>query len=647
MTFYDEPLSVTHPQLAAEWSDRNAITPNDVTAGAHDRVWWKGKCGHEWQATINNRVYRGTGCPYCSTRTTLRGFNDLVTLRPDLVKDWNYEKNGDLRPEDFRPFSRKKVWWRCKNGHEWQATLHSRSNGNGCRICGNQVVLQGFNDLASKRPDLAAEWSDKNLPLTPETTMWKKHRSFWWKCPKCGNEYTAWLCHRLNNYARCPYCNGYKVKPGYNDLKTTDPEIVKDWDYDANGSLLPETFFRRSLCSVKWRCSNGHSYAMRIYDRTVKGKSCVICDITFKASFSELLILLWAKREHIDYELGSERGEIFLPTLYLAFEAEGVSQEKQKTQQRKKTALKKQGITLTILPRATDFTEAATKIRNLLKRHGVSIHANLEKDIEELQKDFFGDDFRDKPYDGGGEFKDVLGSNIRYLHRVESIPLNEAFPELCEEWSEKNFPFKPEDEDVRSNGKVWWKCRKCGCEWKGIINNRTSKRRSGCHICAGKKIDIGVNDLRTTNPELCEEWSPKNGDLQPEQFTHGARTLIWWRCKEGHEWQAHIGTRTRGNGCPICARTPVIKGVNDLATTNPEIVPFWSAKNEELSPADIRASYGKQLWWKCGQCGNEYLAQPKSVILRKGIGCKQCQSAIGRNWKGLLSEEEKIKEEYR
>ena len=82
----DESILVTHPQLAAEWSEKNEITPDDVTAGAHDRVWWKGKCGHEWQAVVNNRTH-GTGCPYCTTRATLTGFNDLATLRPDLAAE--------------------------------------------------------------------------------------------------------------------------------------------------------------------------------------------------------------------------------------------------------------------------------------------------------------------------------------------------------------------------------------------------------------------------------------------------------------------------------------------------------------------------------------------------------------------------------
>ena len=77
------------PQLAAQWSNRNLpLTPADVTIGSHKRVWWKGICGHEWQAIVKNRV-NGSDCPYCSGNQLLKGFNDLATLKPELVLEWN------------------------------------------------------------------------------------------------------------------------------------------------------------------------------------------------------------------------------------------------------------------------------------------------------------------------------------------------------------------------------------------------------------------------------------------------------------------------------------------------------------------------------------------------------------------------------
>ncbi|MFQ9422805.1 MAG: zinc-ribbon domain-containing protein [Christensenellaceae bacterium] len=57
---------------------------------------------------------------------------------PNIAQEWNYDKNGTLTPDKIRFDSKKKVWWRCALGHEWQAMISSRANptrGRGCPIC--------------------------------------------------------------------------------------------------------------------------------------------------------------------------------------------------------------------------------------------------------------------------------------------------------------------------------------------------------------------------------------------------------------------------------------------------------------------------------------------------------------------------------
>ena len=101
------------------------------------KVWWKCSNGHEWQTTISHRTI-GSGCPYCSGLKVIKGENDLQTVNPTLANEWNYEKNDGLTPLDVRPSSGKKVWWKCREGHEWQATINHRNNGNGCPICAKE-----------------------------------------------------------------------------------------------------------------------------------------------------------------------------------------------------------------------------------------------------------------------------------------------------------------------------------------------------------------------------------------------------------------------------------------------------------------------------------------------------------------------------
>ena len=53
-------LASLYPDLAREWSSRNKdLRPEGVTAGSHKKVWWKGVCGHEWQA-VESKIGRAS-----------------------------------------------------------------------------------------------------------------------------------------------------------------------------------------------------------------------------------------------------------------------------------------------------------------------------------------------------------------------------------------------------------------------------------------------------------------------------------------------------------------------------------------------------------------------------------------------------------
>ena len=134
-------LEETMPELAKEWHPQNngTLTPRDITAGHNQKVWWLcPKCGYAWEASPNNRK-RGSGCPCCSGRVPQSGVNDLATLHPELMVEWDYEKNSILNPHLLLSGSGKKAWWKCARcGHEWEATIASRTKGHGCPKCFRQ-----------------------------------------------------------------------------------------------------------------------------------------------------------------------------------------------------------------------------------------------------------------------------------------------------------------------------------------------------------------------------------------------------------------------------------------------------------------------------------------------------------------------------
>ncbi|MBP3630740.1 MAG: zinc-ribbon domain-containing protein, partial [Clostridia bacterium] len=133
----------------------------------------------------------------------------LLYTNPTLAKEWNYEKNGNLKPEHFMPNSNKKVWWKCAKGHEWQATINSRTAGRGCPYCSGRYAIKGKNDLVTINPNLASEWNyEKNEELKPEDCTSNSGKKVWWKCIK-GHEWQATINSR-NKGNGCPYCSGRK-----------------------------------------------------------------------------------------------------------------------------------------------------------------------------------------------------------------------------------------------------------------------------------------------------------------------------------------------------------------------------------------------------------------------------------------------------
>ena len=199
-------LLKNNPKIAKEWHPTRTkhLTPKDVTLGSNKKMWWICTKGHEWQAKVNDRNYRRTGCPYCSGRKVCDD-NSLQTLKPALVREWHPVKNGSLTPRDVTPSSYKKVWWTCEKGHEWQATVSNRNRGRGCPYCARRAVCED-NCLQTVDPSLAAEWHpEKNGCLTPTDVTPGSSERVWWR-GKNGHEWQAQINSRNQGYGKCPYC---------------------------------------------------------------------------------------------------------------------------------------------------------------------------------------------------------------------------------------------------------------------------------------------------------------------------------------------------------------------------------------------------------------------------------------------------------
>lgn len=151
--------------------------------------------------------------PYCGDRKVLKGYNDLRTTHPEIAREWNKERNGDLKPTNVITSSNKRVWWKCKEGHEWSGLIANRARRGkadpGCPYCSGRKVLAGFNDLAATHPGIAAMWHPRmNRRLEPAGVQAVSRKLVWWR-GECGHVYQMAVSDRARaRSGYCPYCSG-------------------------------------------------------------------------------------------------------------------------------------------------------------------------------------------------------------------------------------------------------------------------------------------------------------------------------------------------------------------------------------------------------------------------------------------------------
>lgn len=196
---------------------------------------------------------------------------------------------------------------------------------------------------------------------------------------------------------------------------------------------------------------------------------------------------------------------------------------------------------------------------------------------------------------------------------------------LLDQWdSKRNSKLTPQSISYGSKKKVWWQCDH-GHFWEAVVHTR-SGNHSECPYCTRKRVWPGTG-LNATHPELAAQWHPtKNRPLTPEQVLAGSHKSVWWVCEKGHEWKAIVKSRAAGCGCPICCNKTIIPGINDLATTHPELAQQWHpVKNGLLLPTDVVSGTTRIVWWKCPK-GHEWMAGICSRV--NGTGCPVCSGKV-------------------
>lgn len=202
--------------------------------------------------------------------------------------------------------------------------------------------------------------------------------------------------------------------------------------------------------------------------------------------------------------------------------------------------------------------------------------------------------------------------------------LSLSHPHLINQWHPtKNGSHTPCNFANGSSKIVWWVCNK-NHEWKAKISDRTNKN-TGCPYCCGNKV-CDDNSLETLFPNIAKDWHPNKNKFQPNEVTSKSNKKVWWLGSCGHEWEALINSRTRGNGCPYCSGNKVCID-NSLATTHPYVVEFWNpVRNKKHTPFSLSKGSNYRIWWICDK--NHEWESPVHY-LTSGRGCPICCESKG------------------
>ncbi|MBR4868719.1 MAG: zinc-ribbon domain-containing protein [Clostridia bacterium] len=612
--------------------------------------------------------------------------NRYVSDNAQLMAEWNYELNKNFSPNTLGLMSHKKVWWRCKMGHEWESSISKRSQGQGCPYCSGRRPIAGQTDLATTHPKLASEWHPSKNTLSPTQITAGSGKKIWWRCSK-GHEWEAIVGNRTSKNRGCPFCSGRNVTEGETDLQSRYPELSKEWHPTKNNTLSPSNVSPGSHKKVWWKCNKGHEWQAQIKSR-VNGAGCPICsNQKVLPGYNDLL----SQDPEIAKDWHPTKNGALLPNQVLVGTDKKVWWQCRKGHEWYASIVSRHrtrcGCPQCNCETQTSFPEQAIlfyvkkqtetqsrvhifgreidiylpKLQVGIEYNGAYFHKNKHKDQEKIlffakkgikifsinegtQNAICGDTIEyiyhsTKKESLNWAIKELIGliglqtlridSEIdansiysQYLALEKENSLAAKYPNIASEWHPSKNGNLTPNLFSFGSGKKVWWRCSKGHEWLAPIYSRTAG--NNCPICAGRKLLTGFNDLQTLYPNIALEWHPnKNGPLTPNNILSGSHKKVWWRCENEHEWETTVVGRTSKNsGCPYCLGIKPLNGYNDLMTANLRLANEWNYEKNNGLTPSDVMPNSKKKVWWKCNCGNEWQATIDSRS--RGTGCPQC-----------------------
>lgn len=486
----------------------------------------------------------------------------LVINNKELMLDWDWVQNNKigLDPHILTCGSNKTAHWKCHTcGYEWTTRIQRKNKGARCKMC----VAQGYTiapkekSLATLYPKIAEEWDYELNKTTPDKIYPQSNLPYHWKC-SLGHKWEDSAAHRVTRDNACPFCSNHRVLIDFNDLATTRPYLLDEWDFESNDKLgiHPTDVTYGSKKEVFWKCKRGHNWKCAVYIRTTNNQGCPHCSKELRTSFPEKIVAYYisglfddCEENYHSKDLDRLELDIFIPSLRVGIEYDGVRWHKNiEKDQAKDLLCKKHNISVFRI-REEGCPEYESNSAKISVRYGNNedLSTAIGNIVNTINKQYN----LTKTVDVDIE-RDSAAILSKALSQIKENSI--ANSPLIDEWDwEKNKDIDPSLIPAYSNKKFWWRCG-LNHSWFAQASKRSFGRK--CPYCSGQKVLKGFNDLESQYPDVAKEWDYYKNTKRPDEVTSKSNKKYWWVCSKcGHNWLTTIYVRTgMGCGCPECKK---------------------------------------------------------------------------------------------
>lgn len=558
-------LAHLFPEVANQWhpTKNGSLEPKHVTPKSNKKVWWQCPCGddHEWERIIGDHV-SSQNCPFCAGRVPSKS-NNFATKYPNAALLWHQDKNGAKPPSSYLPYSNAVVWWKCPHGedHEWEGAISEVARGQKCPFCERSRPSAGYN-LATQFPKIASEWHPvRNNGLKATDFLPRSSQKVWWKCPHNEeHEWQALIKTRTSRGSNCEFCSGRKAS-STNNLAFLYPDLCKEWHPIKNGTLRPTNFTRASSKKIWWQCPKNNSHEWQsVISDRTSGHGCPSCKGSTSKSEIRLLTEIKAIFPSTDI-LWRKKIEGMEIDIYIPEFKVGIEYDGAYWHKKK-------------------TKDDLYKSTALEQRCGILVFRVRQWPLELLSQ-----------RDVSSKTSDIRKGDLNnLLTKISKFTTNIPYSLV------ENYMIDVE-----------WKAEK---EYQRYLSYLPAPPPEF--------------SIKKSHPEHCLMWHPRNYPLNPENFTSGSKSKVWWLCKKNpkHEFQRSIQQKiyAKADYCPFCYKS--------LSSEYPAVSLEWhSEKNGELTPDEVNCKSVKKVWWQCPH-GEDHEWQA-SIANRTFHGSK-CPFCVGR-----------------